>query len=73
MPTLLIRVPTIIDFYLTAVSQFNVFILKGRSRDTSNVDVIFSVCWGWGGGWAALGLGVPVQYSCAPIRITYVK
>ena len=65
MPTLLIRVPTIIDFYLTAVSQFNVFILKGRSRDTSNVDVIFSVFGGEGGG-AALCLGVPVQYSCAP-------
>ena len=45
MPTLLIRMPTIIDFYLTAVSQFTVStsILKGRNRDTSNVDVTFSV------------------------------
>ena len=37
----------------------------------SNVDVTFS---GGGGGGAALGLGVPVQYACAPIHtITYVK
>ena len=43
MPTLLIRVPTIIDFYLTAVSQFTVSILKGRNRDTSNADLTFSV------------------------------
>ena len=43
MPTLLIRVPRIIDFYLTAVSQFTVFILKGRNRDTLNIDVTFSV------------------------------
>ena len=69
MPTLLIRVPTIIDFYLTAVSQFTVFILKGRNRDTSNVDVTFSVCVWEGGGGAALGLGVSVQYACAPIQL----
>ena len=72
MPTLLIRVPTIIDFYLTAVSQFNVFILKGRSRDTSNVDVmIFSVCGGGGGGeglggWGSFGSrGASAVLMCA--------
>ena len=53
MPTLLIRVPTIIDFYLTAVSQFTVSILKGRNLDTSDVDVTFSVC--------GADLGVPVH------------
>ena len=56
MATLLIRVPTIIYFYPTAVSQFTVSILKGRHRDTSNVDVTFSVGGGGGEGEAGLGL-----------------
>ena len=71
MPTLLIRVPTIIDFYLTAVSQFTVFILKGRNRDTANVDVTFSVRGAWGGG--SLGSrGASAVRMCAH-TITYVK
>ena len=71
MPTLLIRVPTIIDFYLTAVSQFTVFILKGRNRDTSNVDVTFSVL-GGGGSLGPRGASAVRLYMCAH-TITYVK
>ena len=63
MPTLLIRVPTITDFYLIAVSQFTVSFLKGHNRDTSNADLTFS---------ARGHVGTRPRgdmYVCAPVQL----